>query len=173
MDCVTPSHPDKIPHGESVSITQLLDKGSAAYLDPSIIPEMPIDLDQHPYTPRPPVMSELRESPNIDYLKAQISTSTKELADLIKDISKRSSSKNTTTPPSSAKSSSMKENSSSWSKNPVSTYAPPQEPRLVDAPYGYEGVTRFWERASTKGGQFGKPWIRTQLAGKTVLNDRP
>ena len=170
MDCVTPSHPDRIPHGESVSINQLLDKGSAAYLDPNIVPSKPIDLAQHPYTPRLPVMAELRERPDVDYLKAQISTGTKELGDLIKDISKRSSG-STTAPPHTRKPSAR--DTSSRSKAPPPTYAHPQEPRLVDAPYGYEGATRFWEPASTKGGRYGKPWIRTQLTGKAVLNDRP
>lgn len=173
MDCVTPSHPEKIPHGESVSINQLLDKGSAAYLDPAIVPDNPINLDQHSYTPRLPVMAELRERPNVDYLKAQISTGTKELNDLIKDISKRSSTTiGATASPNTGKPS-VKNSSSTRSKAPASVYAQPQEPRLVDAPYGYEGgVTRFWEPASTKGGQYGKPWIRTQLTGKAVLSDR-
>ena len=170
MDCVTPSHPEKIPHGESVSINQLLDKGSAAYLDPAIVPKKPINLDQHPYTPRPSVMAELRERTDVDYLKAQISTDAKELNDLIKDISKRSSNP-TTAPPYTQKP--FARANSARTKAPASMYAQPQEPRLVDAPYGYEGVTRFWEPASTKAGQYGKPWIRSQLTGRTVLNDRP
>lgn len=170
MDCVTPSHPEKIPHGESVSINQLLDKGSAAYLDPAVVPKKPIDLDQHPYTRRPSVMAELRERTDVDYLKAQISTDAKELNELIKDISKRSS-KSMTASPYTGKP--FAGSSSTKSKTPASIYAQPQEPRLVDAPYSYEGVTRFWEPASTKGGQHGKPWIRTQLTGKPILNDRP
>ena len=170
MDCITPSHPEKIPHGESVNINQLLDKGSTAELDPAIVPNKPIDLDQHPYTPRVPVMAELRERPNVDFLKAQIANSTKELNDLIKDISKRSS-KSMTDSPNTEKP--LVRKSLTSSKAPAPNYAQPQEPRLVDAPYGYEGVTRFWEPASIKGGQYGKPWIRTQLTGKTVLNDRP
>lgn len=170
MDCVTPSHPEKIPHGESVSINQLLDKGSAAYLDPAIVPMQSIDLDQHPYTSRPSVMAELRERIDVDYLKAQISNDAKELNDLIKDVSKRSS-KSTIAPPYTEKP--FIGNSSTRSKAPASIHAQPQEPRLVDAPYGYEGVTRFWEPASTKGGQYGKPLIRTQLTGRTLLNDRP
>ena len=156
MDCVTPSHPEKIPHGESVSINQLLDKGSAAFLDPAIVPNMPINLDRHPYTPRLPVMAELRERPDVDYLKAQISTGTKEINDLVKDVTKRA------TPP-------VKKPSgpASW---PL--FSQPQEPRLVDAPYGYEGVRVFWEPGTEKGGQYGRPWIRTQLTGKTVSNER-
>ena len=170
MDCVTPSNPEKIPHGESVSITQLLDKGSAAYLDPTIVPKKPIDLDQHPYTPRPPVMTELSQRTDIDYLKTQISSGTKELNEIIKDISKRSS-KSTTASSSTEKP--LLRSSSTKSRTPSSIYAQPQEPRLVDAPYGYEGAARFWEPAGTKGGQYGKPWVRNQLTGRTVLNDRP
>jgi hypothetical protein len=33
MDCVTPSHPYTIPHGETLDITQLLDKNQEAFLD--------------------------------------------------------------------------------------------------------------------------------------------
>ena len=175
MDCVTPSHPEKIPHGESLSINQLLDKGSAAYLDPAIQPSSPINLDQHAYTPRPPVMAELLASPNIDYLKAQISSSTKELNDLIRDINKRSSSSSTKTKMTSSPSHSenlLVQNSRRSKPTASTNYAQqPQEPRLIEAPYGYEGATRFWEPTSAKGGQFGKPWIRTQVTGKTVLRD--
>ncbi len=170
MDCVTPSHPEKIPHGESVSINQLLDKGLVAYLDPNIVPKKPIDLDQYPYSPRPSVMAELRERSDVDYLKAQTSSSAKEINDLIKDISKRSS-KTTTASPYTGKP--LVRSSSTKSKVSASFYAQPQEPRLIDAPYDYESVTRFWEPAGTKGGQYGKPWIRTQPTGRTVLNDRP
>ena len=183
MDCVTPSHPEKIPHGESVSINQLLDKGTAAFLDPAIVPKVPITLDQYPYTPRLPVMAELLARPNVDYLKAQISSGTKELNDLIKDKSKRSSTTATSPPPSSSSSPTEKPSirrstststSSARSKFSPPHYAHPQEPRLVDAPYGYEGVTPFWEPASAKGSAYGKPWTaRTQLARKTVLNERP
>ncbi|KAL2053082.1 hypothetical protein ABVK25_006719 [Lepraria finkii] len=74
MDCVTPSHPGKIPRGESVTINQLLDKGSAAYLDPNIVPNDPINLEQYPYTPRPSVMAELRERTDLNFLQAQISS---------------------------------------------------------------------------------------------------
>lgn len=171
MDCITPSHPEKIPHGESVSINQLLDKGSAAYLDPGIIPKKPIDLDQYPYTPRPSVMAELRERTDVDYLKAQISTNAKELTDLIKDVSKRSS-KSTTASPYTGKPS-VRSSSSTRSTIPASSCAQPQEPRLVDAPYGYGGVTRLWEPTSTKFRPYGKQLIRTQLTGRPVLSDRP
>lgn len=166
MDCVTPSHPEKIPHGESVTINQLLDKGSRAYLDPAIVPKKPVDLDQYAYTARAPVMTELRERTDTDFLRAQISSDAKELNEIIRDVSKRSSSATTT------KSSPVK--SSTKSKNILTSYALPQEPRLIDAPYNYAGGNRRWtEPASTKGGQYGRPWIRTQLTGRTVLSDSP
>src|SRR6202043_1335958 len=40
MDCITPSHPNKIPHGESLDIQGLLSKGSEAYLDPAVVPNL-------------------------------------------------------------------------------------------------------------------------------------
>ena len=167
MDCVTPSHPDKIPHGESVTINQLLDKGSRAYLDPNIVPYSPIILEQYPYTPHPSVMAEMRERTDVGFLKAQISSSAKELSDIIKDTSKHSS-----TATSSADESTMKK--SLKSKTPATRYAQPQEPRLMDAPYNYEGVNRFWkELGSFKSNQHAKPLIRTLPSRTSVLNHSP
>ena len=167
MDCVTPSHPDKIPHGESVTINQLLDKGSAAYLDPNIVPNDPINLEQYPYTSRPSVMAELRERTDLNFLKAQISSEPKELNDIIKDINKKSSS----TSLSSTEKGLPKTKVRKMKTTPPS-YPHPQEPRLMDAPYGYEEVNPFWnELGNTK---YGKPWIRTQLpARSSLLNDGP
>ncbi|KAK3167012.1 DNA-directed DNA polymerase gamma mip1 [Lepraria neglecta] len=167
MDCVTPSHPDKIPHGESVTINQLLNKGSAAYLDPNIVPNDPINLEQYPYTPRPSVMAELRERTDLNFLKAQISSEPKELNDIIQDISKKTSS----TSLSSTEKGLPKTKVWKMKTTPPS-YPHPQEPRLMDAPYGYEEVNPFWnELGNTK---YGKPWIRTQLpARSSLLNDGP
>lgn len=105
-----------------------------------------------------PVMIELRERPDLDYLTAQISTGTKELDDLVKDVSKRA-----TTPP--------VKKSSGGSASSWPLFAQPQEPRLVDAPYRYEGVRLFWDPAGSEkgGGEYGRPWIRMQL---TVSNAR-
>ena len=91
MDCVTPSHPNKIPHGESLDITKLLEKDSEAFLDPSITPrDGPIDLSQYAYTPRPSVMSSLNSSTDLNYLRAQITSDDKELREIIRIASKPS-----------------------------------------------------------------------------------
>ncbi|KAL2429573.1 DNA polymerase gamma, mitochondrial [Exophiala dermatitidis] len=84
MDCVTPSHPEKIPHGESLDINQLLAKGHEAFLDPA--KEQKIDLDKYPYTPRESVMSTLSSSNDVNYIRAQITDDEKELKAIIKDI---------------------------------------------------------------------------------------
>lgn len=167
MDCVTPSHPGKIPHGESVTINQLLDKGSAAYLDPNIVPNDPINLEQYPYTPRPSVMAELRERTDLNFLKAQISSEPKELNDIIKDINKKSS----PTGLSSTEKGLPKTKVRKMKTTPPS-YPHPQEPRLMDAPYGYEEVNPFWNELGNT--NYGKPWIRTQLPARgSLLNDGP
>ena len=163
MDCVTPSHPEKIPHGESVTIHQLLDKGSAAYLDSNIVPKSPIDLSQYLYTPRPSVMAELRERTDLSFLKAQISTEPKELNDIIKDINKKTS----TTRLGSTEKGVSKASRIRKTKTSTPAYAQPQEPRLMDAPYNYQGVNHLWkELGNTK---YIKPWIRTRIPAKSSL----
>lgn len=87
MDCVTPSHPDKIPHGESIDIMQLLAKGDEARLDPAIVPTNPPKLDGIAYESRVPVMQSL-DTPSIIFLKAQITADEKELKELIKEQKK-------------------------------------------------------------------------------------
>jgi len=168
MDCVTPSHPNKIPHGESLTINQLLDKGPVAYLDPAITPNTHINLEQYPYTPRPSVMTEVRERTDLNYLKAQISSDAKELNNIIKDVDKRASPNNA--------SAGLKDGSQprgSKTKTTVPRYAAQaQEPRLMDAPYDFEGP--IWKKYHTgKEGQYGKPWIRSPAVGRTVLHDSP
>ncbi|OAX85520.1 hypothetical protein ACJ72_00109 [Emergomyces africanus] len=60
MDCITPSHPNKIPHGESLDIDTLLKKGVEAQLDLSIEPTIAPYPEKYQYTPRKPVMSSLQ-----------------------------------------------------------------------------------------------------------------
>ncbi|KKA22781.1 DNA-directed DNA polymerase [Rasamsonia emersonii CBS 393.64] len=91
MDCVTPSHPNKIPHGESLDIHQLMDKGHEAYLDPSIEPVSPPAPEKYSYTPRKSVMSSLQNSDQIAFIKAQITSDDKELREIIKEAMKSSS----------------------------------------------------------------------------------
>ncbi|KAF2126704.1 DNA polymeras-like protein gamma [Dothidotthia symphoricarpi CBS 119687] len=94
MDCITPSHKDPIPHGESLDITALLDKGDQARLDPDIVPTHPPRVEQYAssYVPRTPVMSALDANDNTDpanalaYLKAQISSSDEELRDVLRTV---------------------------------------------------------------------------------------
>ena len=152
MDCVTPSHPEKIPHGESLTITQLLDKGSAAYLDPAIVPNTPINLDQYPYTPRPTVMSELRERTDLSFLKAQISSDAKELNDIIKDVNKKTSSDIAAAGLGDGPHQTRK------AKNKAVTpkFAPPQEPQLMDMPWDYERLR--WNKYGMR-----KPAMRGRL----------
>ncbi|KAG4433168.1 DNA-directed DNA polymerase gamma mip1 [Cadophora sp. M221] len=89
MDCITPSHHGKIPHGESIDITTLLTKPSS-YLDPSIISTDPPNVSSIPYTPRTPVMETLSSNTDISFLKAQITADDKELRDILKDQRKAS-----------------------------------------------------------------------------------
>jgi len=84
MDCVTPSHPTKIPHGQSIDIVQLLAKGPAALLDSSIKSTDSPKLEGIAYTPRQPVMEAL-ETSNLTFLKAQITADEKELKEIIKE----------------------------------------------------------------------------------------
>ncbi|KAN0073051.1 DNA polymerase family A domain containing protein [Elaphomyces granulatus] len=85
MDCVTPSHPNKIPHGESLDIQQLLDKGSEAFLDPLIQPLHQPTPEKFSYTPRKSVMSTL-PSNHVAFIKAQITNNEKELREIIKEV---------------------------------------------------------------------------------------
>jgi len=130
MDCITPSHPDKIPHGESLNINQLLTKGPVASLDPDVIPTMSIDLEKYGYSPRPSVMSSLEANTGIDFLRAQIATTSTELNDIIKDVNK-------TTAASTAKKIAGSEKVLSRRKGEVPKYTQPQEAQLLDLPYEY------------------------------------
>lgn len=87
MDCVTPSHPHKIPHGESLDVDQLLDKNRESFLDPSITPHTPPNPQQYEYVTREPVMSTLQTSNNPTFIKAQITKDDKELREIIKNVS--------------------------------------------------------------------------------------
>ncbi|KAL4795961.1 DNA polymerase family A-domain-containing protein [Aspergillus venezuelensis] len=88
MDCVTPSHPNKIPHGETLDITQLLNKHDKARLDPSITPVSPPSPEKYSYTPRETVMSALETSNNPALIQAQITKDDQELRDIIKNLIK-------------------------------------------------------------------------------------
>ena len=93
MDCVTPSHPHAIPPGESLDIQQLLEKGEAARLDPTMA--MPVDEEvaglhrRQLYVPREPVMAALQRETSMDYLKAQVATDEDELKEILKEMRKK------------------------------------------------------------------------------------
>lgn len=94
LDCVTPSHKDPIPPGESIDITQLLARGEEAALDDSIIPDKYAPrLDHIAYTPRTPVMEDLRRqdasTADTMFIRAQICTDPKELNEICTEKRKR------------------------------------------------------------------------------------
>lgn len=88
MDCVTPSHPNKIPHGESLDILQLLQKGELAELDPAIVPATSPQVRRFEYTSRTPVMDTLEAShgtTGTSFIRAQITSDDKELREIIRE----------------------------------------------------------------------------------------
>lgn len=90
MDCVTPSHEEAIPPGESLDISALLARGPEARLDPSVKPD-PARAprpERFPYQPRVPVMESLQDSAaagDTSFLRAQITSDEKELRDILKE----------------------------------------------------------------------------------------
>lgn len=89
MDCVTPSHPHKIPHGESLDIEQLLEKDREALLDHSITPISRPSPQQYTYTPRQSVMSSLQATKDPAFIRAQITKNDGELRDIIRELSQK------------------------------------------------------------------------------------
>lgn len=143
MDCVTPSHPNPIPHGESLDIVQLLEKGKLSYLDPNIQPDHVPQLGHLKYTPRQSVMDSVKSAENLIFLKAQIASDDKELRDILKEIKK-------TTPPKS-------QQPSSW--NTVPMYSQPQAVELPDI----GTMIRQKLRTGMEGGK-GKQWLLERQA---------
>ncbi|CAF9925971.1 MAG: DNA-directed DNA polymerase gamma mip1 [Gomphillus americanus] len=86
MDCITPSHPEKIPHGESLDIEQLIAKGQEAALDGLTPPVHPYDVQRWDYQARKSVMAQMHGSSlaatDLAYLKAQIVSEDKELREI-------------------------------------------------------------------------------------------
>ncbi|KAI1173314.1 DNA polymerase gamma [Nemania sp. FL0916] len=100
LDCVTPSHPDAIQPGESLDITQLLEKGKQAFLDSRIVPAKHAPkLENIPYVSRIPVMQSLamtQDPTDLHFLRAQITNDDKELREILKDQKKVSGSGSST-----------------------------------------------------------------------------
>lgn len=163
MDCVTPSHPNRIPHGESLDINQLLAKGSAAFLDPATVPKHPISLDKYHYAPRPTVMSSLEDNSNIDFLKAQIAGDVAELNQVMRGASNRHGDtgaplEDTSTP-----------KKPSRRKEVIPRYAQPQEPRLLDVPYDYQAQTSWrWDQPKDKQQTFFRKLMPAKDLGNTA-----
>ncbi|PGH11868.1 hypothetical protein AJ80_06933 [Polytolypa hystricis UAMH7299] len=128
MDCVTPSHPHKIPLGESLDVNQLLEKGAEAHLDPSITPIIRPSPEQYEYTPRKSVMSSLLGSQDPVFIKAQITSDDKELREIIKELAKA----NTPTKPSTWSSVRKYPTRKSGGKSTIPAYAEPQRAILMD-----------------------------------------
>lgn len=91
MDCITPSNKEAIPHGESLDIMALLDKGKEAQLKPSVKSTSPPTPQKytHAYTPRTPIINTLSGSDMtsplaLAYIKAQISSSDEELREIMR-----------------------------------------------------------------------------------------
>ncbi|KAI4239665.1 MAG: hypothetical protein LQ349_000212 [Xanthoria aureola] len=137
MDCITPSHPHKIPHGESLSMEQLLGKGAQALLDPSTTPQFPPQLERYSYTPRTSVMSELQNSTDMTYLRAQLAGDDKELRELIKDAIG-----NTGTSSTAAKAKGRGQTNGKQEDEGVQ-YGQAQAARLMERPWNYPGR---WEQ---------------------------
>lgn len=127
MDCITPSHPNKIPHGESLSIDQLLEKGPSALLDPAVVPRNPITVDQHEYVPRVPVMTTLGENKDLSFLKAQISNTDQELSAIMKEVARKANIGTVS-----------KAEDSKRKMQDLPFYAPTQSLRLTEAPYVHD-----------------------------------
>ena len=90
MECVTPSHPEKIPAGESLDILQLLAKGEAAVLDASVEANDPPKPERFEYVHRQPVMERLNTPNARPYLRAQIAGDSAELNKIVKELKPQS-----------------------------------------------------------------------------------
>lgn len=148
MDCVTPSHPDKIPHGESLDIVQLLDKGALSHLDPTIVPTNPPNVQKYTYTPRTPVMADMQKSYDLNFLKAQITNDDKELREIIKDVTKLSSSSSSTSTSTDADSKTASRKTKT--KVAIPPHAQEQSAILMEQPW--------WEQKPRHDGRQGKGW---------------
>ena len=155
MDCVTPSHPNKIPHGESLNINQLLDKGLRAFLDPKIEPRSPILLNRYPYTPRTPVMAELREQADLDFLRAQVANSEKDLSDIVKEVTKKANGSFTAA--------NVDISRTFRNKKLVPSYAQPQVPQLMDMPFVHEPYWS-WKEPSNASKIYRRDWMKPNVS---------
>ncbi|OJD28311.1 hypothetical protein ACJ73_00283 [Blastomyces percursus] len=132
MDCITPSHPNKIPHGESLDIENLLNKGVEAQLDPSIEPNTPPDPEKYQYTPRQPIMASLQNSRDPNFIKAQICSDDKELREIIKEMTKKPSQPASISKSPATKSVSTSSPRKTRAKSTIPPHAEPQRAILME-----------------------------------------
>ncbi|KAL8843206.1 MAG: hypothetical protein Q9176_002159 [Flavoplaca citrina] len=152
MDCITPSHPNKIPHGESLSMEQLLEKGDEAFLDPSTVARRPPKLEQYTYTARTSVMSELQKSTDLTYLRAQLAGDDKELREVLRDLS------GNTGPTSTPTKANARGRKSSKQEKEGAYHGQCQAARLMEQPWNY---FNRWEQAQGSGGvRKGAEWMK-------------
>ncbi|KAF2785915.1 hypothetical protein K505DRAFT_380600 [Melanomma pulvis-pyrius CBS 109.77] len=151
MDCITPSHKDKIPHGESLDMVALLEKGDQALLDPSMVPSDPLDLSQYAttYVPRVPVMTALENdsptsSASIAYLKAQITRDDKELREIMKEVRPARA-------PVTRRSKQSQEDDDEDMKASFADYHQMAQLMPVDEPWQATRFTKNWEHTKTGG----------------------
>lgn len=166
LDCVTPSHKESIPHGESIDIAQLLALGDEARLDEAIVPDPKFapKLDHIVYQPRVPVMEDLKKqdasTADLDFIRAQIVADPLELNQICTEKRKR----NAPPPaPVSSFSSSVWGGSGKGSKKTVFPYfsqpqlMPMEEPMIVSEAFRAERERRSggyqrkidWERSNS------------------------
>lgn len=167
MDCVTPSHKDKIPHGESLDIIALLAKGEQARLDSAIVPEDAPQIEKYAesYKPRVPVMAGLNNAPTspsaIAYVKAQITADDKELREIMKTVREprpRNTSSGTTRRSSNKKSSMADETDDEEMDRTVHHY---QQMAMMHSVDEIEDITKtsWWKESEALNRRISLPWL--------------
>ncbi|RMZ89723.1 hypothetical protein DV736_g3053, partial [Chaetothyriales sp. CBS 134916] len=162
MDCVTPSHPEAIPPGESLDINQLLDKGAQAFLDPDTVPDQPIDLSIYGHTPRKSVLESLNSSTDLHYLRAQITADDQELRAIIREIERDANpSDHSSSGPTNENSAKTRKGSRAKKEQvPVPAHAVPQQPILMEVSDRWtQAYTSVFANKPANKASTTKPWL--------------
>ncbi|KAH7143972.1 DNA polymerase family A-domain-containing protein [Dactylonectria macrodidyma] len=166
MDCITPSHPDAIPHGESLDIMSLLEKGDEARLDLAIVPDPKHapKLDHITYTPRVPIMQGIQDTGNdtMPFIKAQIVSDDQELRDIVKDVQK-------------AKTAVMGKTEKPLSKKALQRVLPYRSQAHLmpmDEPISVSEAMGMKYRNGYKGGENRWPWVKSPTKGGSSPSSR-
>lgn len=176
MDCVTPSHPKKIPHGESLDIWGLIAKGKEGALNTEVVPKTDMELENWHYTPRIPVMAQLTEDSanNFVLLRAQITGDEKELREIIKEITSKNTTASANNHGDNKKLRSRPYNRKAEPGNGTFAAALPQEPYLpaVD-PWSEYGKrverNRPWTRSPKQFEAVSKSWATGRQRAQSVV----